>query len=112
MKICKIIFLYLVIGWIYLVKSSQIEPIRSENIIFILIFQKGEKSIFRHSFVRLNLIEYFEAIVFFMPYSPNRQGKSFISPSMSLLRKLHLNKHKSKLAVSIKLHFLIGGIFV
>ena len=64
MKICKIIFLYLVIGWIYLMKSSQIEQIRSEIIIFILIFQTGKKSIFRQSFVRLNLIEYFEVIVF------------------------------------------------
>ena len=40
------------------------EQIRSENIIFILIFQTGKKSIFRHSSVRLNLIEYFEVIVF------------------------------------------------
>ena len=64
MKICKIIFLYLVIGWIYLMKSSQIEQIRNEIIIFILIFQAGKKSIFRHSFLRLNLIEYFEVIVF------------------------------------------------
>ena len=45
-------------------KSSQIEQIRSDNIIFILIFQTGSKSIFRHIFVRLNLIEYFEAFVF------------------------------------------------
>ena len=64
MKICKIIFLYLVIGWIYLMKSSQIEQIRNEIIIFILIFQTGKKSIFRQSFARLNLIEYFEVIVF------------------------------------------------
>ena len=45
-------------------KSSQREQIRSEYIIFILIFQTGKKSVFRHIFVRLNLIEYFEAIVF------------------------------------------------
>ena len=45
-------------------KFYHIEQIRSENIIFILIFQTGKKSIFRHSFVRLNLIEYFEVIVF------------------------------------------------
>ena len=45
-------------------KSYYREQIRSENIIFILIFQTGKKSIFRHSFVRLNLIEYFEVIVF------------------------------------------------
>ena len=49
---------------IYLMKSSQIEQIRNEIIIFILIFQTGKKSIFRHSFLRLNLIEYFEVIVF------------------------------------------------
>ena len=40
------------------------EQIRSETIIFILIFQTGKKWIFRPIFVRLNLIEYFEAIVF------------------------------------------------
>ena len=40
------------------------EQISSENIIFILIFQTGKKSIFCYSFVRLNLIEYFEVIVF------------------------------------------------
>ena len=45
-------------------KSYHREQIKSENIIFILIFQTGKKSIFRHSFVRLNLIEYFEVIVF------------------------------------------------
>ena len=45
-------------------KSYHRENIGSENIIFILIFQTGKKSIFRHSFVRLNLIEYFEVIVF------------------------------------------------
>ena len=60
-KICKIIFFYLVIGWIYLMKSSQIKQIRSENISFILRFQTGKKSIFRRIFVRLNLIEYLEA---------------------------------------------------
>ena len=40
------------------------EQISSENIIFILRFQTGKKLIFRHSFVRLNLIESFEVIVF------------------------------------------------
>ena len=48
-------------------KSYHREQIRSENINFILIFQTGKKSIFRRSFVRLNLIEYFEVIVFLCP---------------------------------------------
>ena len=68
-------------------KFYHIEQIRSENIIFILIFQTGKKSIFRHSFVRLNLIEYFKVIVFLC------LTRQINSEKISLHRQCHFYKN-------------------